>query len=137
MATLQRWDREGILPACRTPTNRRYYTQGQYLAYIGIVTKPEGRVVLYARVSTRHQRTDLLKQIAALEQYCRQHGIIPSDTIQDIGSGTITARASINYSRTSKWAGSGQLSWPIKTGSSGSVSGGSQILVLDTARNSL
>jgi len=24
--TLQRWDREGILKAKRTPTNRRYYT---------------------------------------------------------------------------------------------------------------
>ena len=24
--TLQRWDREGILKAHRTPTNRRYYT---------------------------------------------------------------------------------------------------------------
>ena len=24
--TLQRWDREGILIAHRTPTNRRYYT---------------------------------------------------------------------------------------------------------------
>ncbi|MGD9897354.1 MAG: MerR family transcriptional regulator, partial [Candidatus Methylacidiphilaceae bacterium] len=24
--TLQRWDREGVLLAKRTPTNRRYYT---------------------------------------------------------------------------------------------------------------
>ena len=29
--TLQRWDREKILVANRTPTNRRYYTYGQYL----------------------------------------------------------------------------------------------------------
>ena len=29
--TLQRWDREGILKAHRTPTNRRYYTYQQYL----------------------------------------------------------------------------------------------------------
>ncbi len=26
--TLQRWDREGILKANRTPTDRRYYTYG-------------------------------------------------------------------------------------------------------------
>ena len=26
--TLQRWDREGILKANRTPTDRRYYTWG-------------------------------------------------------------------------------------------------------------
>lgn len=25
--TLQRWDREGVLKAKRTPTNRRYYTE--------------------------------------------------------------------------------------------------------------
>ena len=29
--TLQRWDREGILKAHRTITNRRYYTYEQYL----------------------------------------------------------------------------------------------------------
>ncbi|GAA0127418.1 hypothetical protein UT300019_33220 [Clostridium sp. CTA-19] len=33
--TLQRWDREDILKAKRTPTNRRYYTYDQYLEYIG------------------------------------------------------------------------------------------------------
>lgn len=34
--TLQRWDRENILKAFRTPTNRRYYTYNQYLEYNGI-----------------------------------------------------------------------------------------------------
>ena len=32
--TLQRWDNNGTLKAYRTPTNRRYYTEEQYLAYI-------------------------------------------------------------------------------------------------------
>ena len=34
--TLQRWDREGILKANRTPTDRSYYTYGQYLQFKGI-----------------------------------------------------------------------------------------------------
>ena len=34
--TLQRWDREGILKAHRTPTDRRYYTYDQYLEYKGL-----------------------------------------------------------------------------------------------------
>ena len=34
--TLQRWDREGILIAKRTTTNRRYYTYDQYLKFISI-----------------------------------------------------------------------------------------------------
>ena len=37
--TLQRWDREGILKANRTPTDRRYYTYDQYLQFKGINTE--------------------------------------------------------------------------------------------------
>lgn len=33
--TLQRWDREGILVAKRTPTDRRYYTYDQYIEFKG------------------------------------------------------------------------------------------------------
>lgn len=33
--TLQRWDNSGKLKAMRTPTNRRYYTENQYLQFLG------------------------------------------------------------------------------------------------------
>ena len=33
--TLQKWDRDGVLKAYRSPSNRRYYTHRQYLDYIG------------------------------------------------------------------------------------------------------
>lgn len=53
--TLQRWDREGILKAKRTPTDRRYYTYDQYLEYKGVFEKTNNRkVVIYARVSTNN-----------------------------------------------------------------------------------
>ena len=32
--TLQRWDREGILTAKRTPTDRRFYTEEQLQEYL-------------------------------------------------------------------------------------------------------
>jgi len=32
--TLQRWDREGILRAKRTPTDRRFYTEEQLQEYL-------------------------------------------------------------------------------------------------------
>ncbi|ASZ78182.1 hypothetical protein [Staphylococcus phage SA3] len=32
--TLQRWDREGILVAYRTPTNRRFYKEEQLKDYL-------------------------------------------------------------------------------------------------------
>ena len=55
--TLQRWDREGILEANRTPTDRRYYTYDQYLQFKGIKTQNDIRqVVIYARVLQRIKR---------------------------------------------------------------------------------
>ena len=45
--TLQRWDREGILKAKRTPTDRRYYTYDQYLWYKGIDIHQDERHVSY------------------------------------------------------------------------------------------
>ena len=32
--TLQRWDRDGILKAYRTPTNMRYYTDEHYEQFL-------------------------------------------------------------------------------------------------------
>ena len=56
---LQRWDREGILKANRTPTDRRYCTYDQYLQFKGINTENDNRkTVIYARVSTRNQKDD-------------------------------------------------------------------------------
>lgn len=46
--TLQRWDRDGILKANRTPTDRRYYTYDQYLQFKGIQTENDIRdTVIY------------------------------------------------------------------------------------------
>ena len=41
--TLQRWDREGIPEANRTPTDRRYYTYDQYLQlFLFFMCSPAG-----------------------------------------------------------------------------------------------
>ena len=94
--TLQRWDREGTLKANWTPTNRRYYTYDQYLQFKGINTENDKRqVVIYARVSTRNQKDDLLNQVAFLRQFCNAKGIIVDQCIEDYGSG-------LNYNR-KKW----------------------------------
>lgn len=90
--TLQRWDREGILIAHRTPTNRRYYTHDHYLAYRGLIAKDGGKTIAYARVSSPAQKPDLAKQVAALRAYCLEHGIKVDAWIEDIGS-------ALNYKR--------------------------------------
>lgn len=94
--TLQRWDRDGILKANRTPTDRRYYTYDQYLQFKGIQTESDIRdTVIYARVSTRNQKDDLQNQVDFLKQFCNAKGIIVNQCIEDFGSG-------LNYNR-KKW----------------------------------
>ena len=94
--TLQRWDREGILKANRTPTDRRYYTYAQYLQCKGIQTENDRRdVVIYARVSTRNQKDDLQNQVKFLKQFCNAKGMIVNQCIEEFGSG-------LNYNR-KKW----------------------------------
>ena len=67
--TLQEWDRRQKLPAYRTPTGRRYYTEEQYLDYIGESTASHRKTVAYARVSTRSQKDDLKNQIHFIQAY--------------------------------------------------------------------
>ena len=94
--TLQRWDREKILVANRTPTNRRYYTYDQYLQFKGISKEADSRkVVIYARVSTKNQSDDLENQVDFLQQYVNAKGVIVDDVIREYGSG-------LNYNR-KKW----------------------------------
>ena len=94
--TLQRWDRDGVLKANRTPTDRRYYTYDQYLQFKGIQTENDVRdIVIYARVSTRNQKDDLKNQVGFLRQFCNSKGIIINQCIEDFGSG-------LNYNR-KKW----------------------------------
>ena len=94
--TLQRWDRENILKAKRTPTDRRYYTYEQYLEFKGINNADNDRkTVIYTRVSTNGQKDYLKNQIEFLLNFTSSKGIIVDETIEDIGSG-------LNYNR-KKW----------------------------------
>ena len=90
--TLQRWDREGILVAKRNPNNRRYYTEDQYLEYIGSSRKKDKKIIAYVRVSNNNQKDDLQNQITFIRNYVNAKGEILDDVIQDIGSG-------LNYNR--------------------------------------
>ena len=94
--TLQRWDREGILKARRTPTNRRYYTEEDYYNIMGIqqenAENQVNDVIIYARVSNQNQKDDLKNQVEFLKTYANAKGYIVSSIITDIGSG-------LNYNR--------------------------------------
>lgn len=71
--TIQKWDRLGILPAQRTITNRRYYTDEDLAAALRLPRLPqERRTVGYCRVSSQAQKPDLVNQQKVLEQFCQQ-----------------------------------------------------------------
>jgi predicted site-specific integrase-resolvase len=91
--TLQKWDRKGILPAYRSPTNRRYYTHEQYMQYRGFISSEQSLVIAYARVSSPSQKKDLALQRQALRAYCLEHNIKVDQWIADSGS-------ALNYQRT-------------------------------------
>ena len=89
--TLQRWDREGILTAHRTLTNRRYYVHDQYLKIVG--QKAKNRIsIVYCRVSSANQKKDLISQKKAVETFCLAAGKAIDEKLEDIGSG-------LNYKR--------------------------------------
>lgn len=93
--TLQRWDNENTLKAYRNPKGRRYYTHKQYLAFTGVSSKNNKKIVIYARVSTNNQKDDLNNQVKFLKNYANSKGLIVDEIITEIGSG-------LNYNR-KKW----------------------------------
>ncbi len=68
MKTLQKWDRIGVLPAKRTVTNRRYYTDEDLAVALRQPRKPKAdrRTIGYCRVSSQAQKRDLANQQKSL-----------------------------------------------------------------------
>jgi len=87
--TLQRWDRDGILKARRTKTNRRYYTKEQIDDFLGIESpKPANkRIFVYLRVSSHNQRPDLGNQRHVLVEYCKAKNIKTAEYVEEIKGG--------------------------------------------------
>ncbi len=86
--TLQRWDNKGKLPAKRTPSNYRYYTDDDLRIALGEKPRPKIRkVVVYCRVSSNNQRPELKNQVKAMEEFANNCGYSVSETISEIGGG--------------------------------------------------
>ena len=84
--TLRRWDRDGTLKAKRTPTNHRYYDDGDVRNYLGI-KQAKRKTVVYCRVSSHGQKDDLKSQIEAMETFCLSSGIAVDEWLQEIAGG--------------------------------------------------
>ena len=96
--TLQRWDNNGILKAQRTPTNRRYYTEEQYLKYIGRATSNDRKNVAYTRVSTYGQKDDLKIKLLLLDNMLMLRALFLMKHLLILAAGLIiTVKNGINY----------------------------------------
>ena len=99
IGTLRRWDREGrLVPAVRTETNRRMYTEAQLQAFLGEQpVEPEARrVVAYCRVSSQAQKPDLVNQRHVLEAFVVAKGLANVDFLEEIGGGLRNYRKSLD-----------------------------------------
>lgn len=86
--TLQKWDRIGVLPAKRTITNRRYYTDEDLAAALRLPrVQKERRTVAYCRVSSQAQKPDLANQRRVLEVFCTQRNIEVDEWMMEVGGG--------------------------------------------------
>ena len=86
--TLHRWDETGKLPAKRTPSGHRYYLESDLAIALGKETCiPSRLTVVYTRVSSSAQKSELQNQVLAMEQFCLGKGLIVDEWISEIGGG--------------------------------------------------
>ncbi len=88
--TLQRWEREGrLIPAARTDSNRRRYTESQLREFLRLRnhTPEPKRIVAYCRVSSAAQKPDLDNQRRVLEEFVVAKGLANVEFIEEVGGG--------------------------------------------------
>jgi len=91
--TLKRWIYSGKIRAVKTPTGRWMIPESEVERIIsGKEEVKEVRAVIYARVSSSDQKSDLERQIQYLTEYCTGKGYKVVDILRDIASGLKTNR---------------------------------------------
>jgi len=92
-STLKQWVREGRVKVYRTATGRWRIPYSEAERILGLrPEEKEVRAIIYARVSSSDQRSDLERQIQYLTQYCSAKGYRVVDILSDIASGLKTSR---------------------------------------------
>ncbi len=85
---MKRWIYSGKIRAVRTPTGRWMIPESEIERIIGGKAEArETRAVIYVRVGSSEQKSDLERQIQYLTQYCSAKGYRVVDILSDIASG--------------------------------------------------
>jgi len=95
-STLSRWVREGRIRAVRTAGGKYRVPESEVRRVAeGLPISREVRAVIYARVSSSDQRSDLERQVQYLTEYCASKGYKVIDVLSDVASGLKTDRRSL------------------------------------------
>jgi len=92
-STLSRWVREGRIRAIRTAGGKYRVPESEVRRIAeGLPISKEIRAVIYARVNSSDQRSDLERQVQYLTEYCTSKGYKIIDVLSDVASGLKTDR---------------------------------------------
>jgi excisionase family DNA binding protein len=92
-STLSRWVREGRIRVVRTAGGKYRVPESEVRRIAeGLPISKEVRAIIYARVSSTDQKSDLEKQVQYLTQYCSSRGYRVVDVLNDVASGLKTDR---------------------------------------------
>jgi putative resolvase len=90
--TLRRWIKEGKVRAVRTIGGKYRIPESEIRRLLSGIEAEEVRAIIYARVSSSDQKSDLEGQIQCLTQYCSAKGYKVVDILSDVASGLKTNR---------------------------------------------
>jgi excisionase family DNA binding protein len=86
-STISRWVREGRIKAIRTAGGKYRIPESEVRRIAeGLPISKEVRAIVYARVSSADQKSDLKRQIQYLTQYCSSKGYKVVDVLSDVAS---------------------------------------------------
>jgi putative resolvase len=83
--TLTRYVKEGVIKVHKNPKGRYQYDEKSVYSFLN--RGNERKTVLYSRVSTRKQKSDLHNQVELLKNYCFSKGIRINGIYSDTASG--------------------------------------------------
>ena len=102
-STLSRWVREGRVRAVRTAGGKFRVPESEVRRIAeGLPISGEVRAIIYARVSSSDQKSDLERQVQYLTQYCASKGYKVVNILSDVASGlkteVVSKYLSLSYS---------------------------------------
>ncbi|MEU5939535.1 IS607 family transposase [Micromonospora sp. NPDC047548] len=85
---VRRWEVEGRITARRLPSGQRYFDDSDVRRVLQSgFDAGRRRVVVYCRVSLPGQKSELVSQVAAMQQFCLARGLAVDEWISEVGGG--------------------------------------------------